>query len=106
MKTLTHHPRVTGTSFHGSIVTASVQELTDILGAPLYGSNTGEDKTNFEWYLETTEGAPITLYDYKYYRSLAPNEDVEWRIGSHRADAAQNAALELSLMLQHYRSHE
>lgn len=75
--------RATGTSWHGSIVKASVNELTGILGDPSCSTNDGEDKTNFEWWMETTNGDVFTIYDWKEYRVLALDEPIEWHIGGH-----------------------
>ena len=73
--------RVSGTSFHDSIVIASVDQLTHVLGEPACDSNTGEDKVNFEWEMELESGEVFTVYDYKEYRMLRADEQVEWHIG-------------------------
>lgn len=75
--------KVTGTSWHGAIVKASVNELTGILGDPSCVSNNGRDKTNFEWWMETTNGDAFTIYDWKEYRVLDLDEPIEWHIGCH-----------------------
>lgn len=75
--------RVTGTSWHGAIVKASVNELTGILGDPSCARNDGEDKTNFEWWMETTNGDVFTIYDWKEYRTLSHDEPIDWHIGGH-----------------------
>ena len=38
-----------GTSFHDTIINASVNDLTKVLGEPQYDTNLGTDKINFEW---------------------------------------------------------
>lgn len=75
--------QATGTSWHGAIVKASVNELTGILGDPSCVSNDGMDKTNFEWWMETTNGDVFTVYDWKEYRVLDLDEPITWHIGGH-----------------------
>lgn len=70
-----------GTSFHNSTVIASVDQLTHVLGEPSCDSNTGEDKINFEWEMELESGEVFTVYDYKEYRMLSTDEQVEWHVG-------------------------
>ena len=70
-----------GTSFHGDVFTATVSDLRKILGSPKFEHNDGEDKTNFDWTMETEDGQIFTVYDWKYYRPLEENELVEWHIG-------------------------
>ena len=70
-----------GTSFHNSTVTATVDQLIHVLGEPDYEPNTGEGKINFEWYMELESGEVFTVYDYKEYRVLRLDEEVEWHIG-------------------------
>jgi len=75
--------RTNGTSFHGDIVYATPNELKYLLGDPAWEDNTGEDKVNMEWYMEMEDGNVITVYDYKEYKPLHPNGQVEWHIGGH-----------------------
>lgn len=75
--------QATGTSWHGATVTASVNELTRILGNPSCATNDGEDKTNFEWWMSTANGDVFTIYDWKEYRTLSHDEPIDWHIGGH-----------------------
>ena len=72
-----------GTSFHGDTFYASVSDLREILGIPEDENNSGEDKVNFEWSAETESGKVITVYDWKEFRSLDEDENVEWHIGGN-----------------------
>lgn len=83
---------VVGTSFHGSIVSASVNQLIDVLGEPIYDGNTGNDKINFEWEMEFESGDVFTVYDWKEYRTLDLDEVVEWHIGGFSKDITDEAA--------------
>jgi hypothetical protein len=70
------------TSFHGVTFRASVNQITSAFGEPTIHDNTGEDKTNFEWEMETNEGKVFTIYDWKEYRKLDLNEKIVWHIGA------------------------
>ena len=83
-----------GTSFHGVTIRASVDQLTKAFGEP-YDSNTGEDKVNFEWEMETDEGEVFTIYDWKYYRPLSSDEIVTWNIGAMSKSVSNDAEREL-----------
>lgn len=72
---------VNGTSFHGVVIRATVDQLTKAFGEP-YDNNSGEDKVNFEWDMETDEGEVFTIYDWKEYRPLQRDEYVTWHIGA------------------------
>lgn len=72
-----------GTSFFGDEFHARVSDLRRILGEPKFENNDGQDKTNFDWTLETESGDVFTVYDWKYYRPLDEEEMVEWHIGGH-----------------------
>ena len=70
-----------GTSFHDTIINASVNDLTKVLGEPQYDTNHGTDKINFEWMMELNDGSVFTVYDYKEYRVLDKREIIEWHVG-------------------------
>ena len=70
-----------GTSFHDTIINASVNDLTKVLGEPQYDANHGTDKVNFEWMMELNDGSVFTVYDYKEYRVLDKREIIEWHVG-------------------------
>ena len=89
-----------GTSFHGNTITASVIELTTVMGEPDYSGNDGEDKVNYEWEMETQDGEVFTVYDWKEYRSIRPDEQIEWHIGGHTSEETYKALCELSLALE------
>ena len=70
-----------GTSFHDTVINASVNDLTKVLGEPQYDANHGTDKINFEWMMELNDGSVFTVYDYKEYRPLDKREIIGWHIG-------------------------
>jgi len=91
-----------GTSFHDVTISASVQDLINVLGEPTIQDNTGEDKVNFEWDLETDEGDVFTIYDWKEYRELDLNERIEWHIGAHSKSVSNTAQYEVMRELGNY----
>ena len=75
--------RVSGTSWHDNVVRASVNELTKVLGEPSVVQNDGRDKTNYEWWMQTSNGDVFTVYDWKEYRRIGTDEVIEWHVGGH-----------------------
>lgn len=84
------------TSFHNTVVHATVRQLRQILGEPACEQNDGEDKVNFEWEMETESGTPFTVYDWKEYRQIGEDEEIEWHIGGRRSIETEEAAIEIS----------
>lgn len=84
-----------GTSFHDTTFSATVQDLRKILGLPRHERNDGEDKTNFEWVMETEEGDVFTVYDWKEYRALEEDEMIEWHIGGKSGRITEKALKEI-----------
>ena len=84
-----------GTSFHGVVIRASVDQLTKAFGDPSMEYNTGEDKVNFEWEMETDEGEVFTIYDWKEGRPLRLDEIVTWHIGAMNKSVSNDAEREL-----------
>ena len=84
-----------GTSFHNIVVKCSLSTLIKVLGKPEYSGNDGEDKINFEWEMETSEGDVFTVYDWKEYRSLNENEMIEWHIGGANKYTTEQARKEI-----------
>ena len=82
MKQLDNIDAVNGTSFHGDTVTATVDQLVKICGKPYYGHS--GDKVQHEWTMQTEDGTPFTIYDWKEYREYPNDELIEWHIGGNR----------------------
>lgn len=91
-----------GTSFHNHTFTATVDDLRNVLGQPQFESNDGEDKNNFDWIMETEDGEPFTVYDWKEYRPLAEDEVIEWHIGGRSGLTTEKALLEIREALRLY----
>ena len=88
-----------GTSFHDHTFTATVDDLRNVLGQPQFESNDGEDKNNFDWIMETEDGEVFTVYDWKEYRQLDENEDIEWHIGGRSGLTTGKALSEITKAL-------
>jgi hypothetical protein len=84
-----------GTSFHGVVIRATVNQLISAFGEPDMEYNTGEDKVNFEWNMETYEGEVFTIYDWKEYRPLQRDEYVTWHIGANSKSVSNDAEREI-----------
>ena len=70
-----------GTSFHDSIVLSNKARISEVCGDPAYVDNSGQEKVNFEWIMETEDGDPFTIYSWKEYRELGVYETIEFHIG-------------------------
>jgi hypothetical protein len=84
-----------GTSFFGSTIKMSLNELINILGQPKYFDNSGINKSNVDWILETESGDVFTVYDYKEYRVLSMDEIIEWHIGGNCLSVTEEAKREI-----------
>jgi len=84
-----------GTSFHGVVIRATVNQLISAFGDPSMEYNTGEDKVNFEWEMETNVGEVFTIYDWKEYRPIGRDEFVTWHIGANSKSVCYDAEKEL-----------
>ena len=89
-----------GTSFTGATFDASVNQLKKIFGEPDNEDNTGEDKVNFDWDLETDDGDVFTIYDWKEYRVIDKDEIIGWHIGAKSRLVAIIAMDEVKKQLQ------
>ena len=94
-KKISDASQANGTSFHDTCILCTKLELTNLLGEPTYEQNNGEDKVNFEWVCETEDGQTFTIYDWKEYRPIDDNEEIEWHIGGSDRATTERAYREL-----------
>ncbi len=85
-----------GTSFHDTTFIATVADLRKILGEPQFEQNDGQDKCNFDWTMETEDGTVFTVYDWKEYRKLEEDEDIEWHVGGRSGADTEKALNEIA----------
>lgn len=95
VKNITDTSRLNGTSFFGTCISTNFTALVKVLGTPAYQDNTGEDKVNFEWEMETEGGDPFTVYSWKEYRPIKHNEKISWHIGGNSLAATEKAKSEI-----------
>ena len=91
--------RFTGSSFHGTTIDATPNELislADKLDAVYSDVNDGEDKTNFDFDFETDSGIYFTVYDWKEYRILDLDETIRWHVGGGSEKDTIEAVVELA----------
>ena len=88
-----------GTSFHNVTIKTTINKLMEAIGDPDYFENSGKDKVSVEWVRETALGHVITIYDWKEYRVLGLNEEVEFHLGGQEKDHTLTAKRELELYL-------
>lgn len=88
-----------GTSYYFVSLQATPKQLVTLFPNSFEAENTGEDKVNFDFTLETEDGDVFTLYDWKEYRRLQANEVVEWHIGAKDRLVALKAKQEVTSLL-------
>ena len=88
-----------GTSFHSVVFSATPQQLVDLFPDSYNEQNDGEDKTNFDFTLETENGDVFTIYDWKEYRPLEMNENIEWHIGGRNQETCLQGKAEVLELL-------
>jgi hypothetical protein len=79
-------PDTIGTSFHGDTIYATVNDIIKVCGEPDYRNSDLEEKSQCEWMLQSYEGFPFTIYDWKEYRHFHDDEMIEWHIGAHESE--------------------
>lgn len=91
---------ISGTSFFGSEINATPNEMIEIFGEPDF---TNGDKTNMEWIRELNGKDIFTIYDWKNYGGILDNQLVDWHIGGHSMEVTEEAKKELMILINLYR---
>jgi len=84
-----------GTSFFDTTIGTTIHTLNKLLGEPTYVDNTGMDKVNYEWEMETSDGKVFTVYSWKEYKILHEHEIIEFHIGGHSKSVTEQAKNEM-----------
>ena len=87
IRNLQNSDRVNMTSFWGDTIYASASEICNKLGVKI--TYYGGDKTNFEFELETEDGIPFTLYDWKEGDWVNEDTHLYYHIGARNATDSQ-----------------
>ena len=90
------HQSINGTSFYNSTFNATPADLRKLFGEPQWECNSGDDKANFIWYMETSKETVFTVYDWKEYRSLREDQTIEWHIGGNNRRDTEEALEEIT----------
>ena len=85
-----------GTSFFGSTIFASYNQLFNALGAPQGGGCT---KSVHDWTCENEHGEVVTIYDWKEYRNFGNDEAVYFHIGGNNKQVTEQAKTKLEKMI-------
>ena len=91
-----------GTSFHDTTIRTTIHTLLKLLGQPTIVDNTGLDKTNYEWEMETSDGDVFTVYSWKEYKILHEHEIIEFHIGGKSKAITEQAKNEIYDALESY----
>ena len=87
-----------GTTFHGITIRATANQLSEIVGE--YSKlKSGDGKTILQWILENEDNQVITIYDWKMYREVGLDEEIEWNIGGHNKQSTEKAKKEILNLL-------
>lgn len=86
-------------SYHGTTIKATVSDLREVLGQPECSDNSGENKINYLWIMETDGGEVFTFYDWKERRPIGENEEIEWHIGGKNEAVTIQAKMEIEKAL-------
>jgi len=93
-------------SFHRVTILCSIAELIEIIGEPQHYANDGSDKVNVEWDCITDDGIIFSIYDWKYFREVDEDEDIEFHIGGRSFIETFNAQVKLLRMIEEHRTPE
>lgn len=91
---------INSTSFHGVTFSATPNQLIKLFPNSYDASNDGEDKTNFNFTLETDRGDVFSIYDWRYYRPIGMDEMIEWHIGARSEHISLIAKAEIVALLE------
>lgn len=78
-----------GSSFHGHTVNASKEDLEKVCGEVMYSDDDTDEKVQNEWEMQSEDGTPFTIYDWKEYREYSDTEKIEWHIGASNRFSAK-----------------
>ncbi len=81
MKIIKSDKSSVGTSFHGTTIDSSLNELIELFGEPQYKSYDTDEDMQYEWTLEDQDGNIITVYDWKEDRDISETEIITFNVG-------------------------
>lgn len=88
-----------GTSFHDTTIVTTPRKLIELFPNSYSEQNNGEDKVNFDFVLENSKGEVFTIYDWKEYRPIGLDEQIEFHIGGLSKSITEQSKRDLQKML-------
>lgn len=87
---LKNQDSIYGTSYHDDFVYASLDELERVLGVKAFRYY--DDKVNYEFDLETEDGIPFTIYDWKEGEYLPTDMKIHYHIGARTPEESKRVS--------------
>jgi len=84
-----------GTSFHGTTVLLTRDQLTTILGDWNDYPSDIHDKVQYEWDVQLNSDDVFTVYDWKEYREVDSDEEIYWHIGGLDKETTEQAKVKI-----------
>lgn len=88
-----------GTSFHDTTIVTTPRKLVELFPNSYSEQNNGEDKVNFDFVLENSNGDIFTIYDWKEYRRIGMDEQIQFHIGGFSREVTEQSKKDLQKML-------
>jgi hypothetical protein len=95
-----HSNQWQSSSFHGVTFSATPNQLIKLFPNSYTKTNDGQEKSNFDFNLETDNGDAFSVYDWYYFRPLKMDEVIEWHIGAMSEHISLIAKAEILAMLE------
>lgn len=74
-------------------ISATFEELKQVLGEPSYRRRSTSEKSQYEWELYLEDGTPFFIYDWKEFRIFHTNEKISWHVGCAPNSGAINRVM-------------
>jgi hypothetical protein len=82
------------TAFFGTTFEATPNQLINLLGE-ITKVGSGDHKVGITWIRELDNAEQFTIYDWKYYREIGPDEKIVWHIGGASKNVTEKAKQEI-----------
>jgi hypothetical protein len=82
-------------TFHNHDFIAAQEDIEKVCGIVMYTDPDPGEVTQNEWEMQTEDGTPFTIYDFKEYREYDKNEKITWHIGAINRFGAKKGYEEL-----------
>jgi hypothetical protein len=88
-----------GTSYHDTTIVTTPRKLVELFPRSYSEQNDGQDKVNFDFVLENSNGDVFTIYDWKEYRPIGMDEQIQFHIGGFSREVTEQSKEDLLKML-------